>query len=693
MVLLDAERCRTRGHDQPVAHSAQRSVSCSGTPFTTFQGRNQKSGAPSLEDTHPLHGTFGPADEYERACFPTASMGVRSLAMRRAGDAPERLPGHLSTQDHGTPMLDRTDSYCERCGTLYAFRVNAPRTLSLKGARVLAKGLKNFVLTDGQSMNDAMALARHEDEHEDTTRMTEAFHRTFNFCMTCRQYACASCWNSRQGACLTCAPEQEVEPVAPQDHLIVRTPVGRHGSEWDLFPDLPDTVRPPAEDALTSPMAWPAQDLDVSAPGPANGEEDHRPGQSIEKLADQEAWNLWPIADEIAPEMTLTPEELQLVEARLGVEQPAPDAPAAKTPPPPPDRSEIPAAETSAPESALPDEPAATSEPAPPLPEEQSLHTVDRLATPSDAHPATPTPIPDMAGPKPGPRQYTAYEQPQAGARLLGAMAPSAEGETAAGRPEPPSRGRQAGVEPWPQATPWLERTIHPFDWSDAAASTTDLPPAASAEADYAARPEEALPAEADGLEIDTEELAPVRLSAPEPAAPEPAPTQPAVAPAAPSTIEPVPLHTKQQTLFELIPPTHDAAPGSVPQPPMWPPAGRDAVAARSSIGPSQANPDGAGPVEPIPPSQAPEEPAPWPPLGASWPPQEAPGAPWPPPETPSIPAALAAREAAAPVFAEMWAQSSQEVLSRGTVRVCHHCALPVSTQARFCRRCGTKQA
>ena len=43
-------------------------------------------------------------------------------------------------------------------------------------------------------------------------------------------------------------------------------------------------------------------------------------------------------------------------------------------------------------------------------------------------------------------------------------------------------------------------------------------------------------------------------------------------------------------------------------------------------------------------------------------------------------------------MMAEMWAQSAQEVLNRGSVRVCHHCALPVSTKARFCRRCGTQQ-
>ena len=44
------------------------------------------------------------------------------------------------------------------------------------------------------------------------------------------------------------------------------------------------------------------------------------------------------------------------------------------------------------------------------------------------------------------------------------------------------------------------------------------------------------------------------------------------------------------------------------------------------------------------------------------------------------------------PLVAALWAESAQQVLDRGTVRVCHNCALPVSTQARFCRRCGTRQ-
>jgi ribosomal protein L40E len=83
----------------------------------------------------------------------------------------------------------------------------------------------------------------------------------------------------------------------------------------------------------------------------------------------------------------------------------------------------------------------------------------------------------------------------------------------------------------------------------------------------------------------------------------------------------------------------------------------------------------------------------PWPPLGASWPAREKPGAPWPAPDAADVPAVVAAGQAPAQTMAEMWAQSAQEVLNRGSVRVCHHCALPVSTKARFCRRCGTQQA
>jgi hypothetical protein len=85
--------------------------------------------------------------------------------------------------------------------------------------------------------------------------------------------------------------------------------------------------------------------------------------------------------------------------------------------------------------------------------------------------------------------------------------------------------------------------------------------------------------------------------------------------------------------------------------------------------------------------------PAAWPPIGASWPVPETPRAPWPGPQPAPLPAAIvAAQQAAQRAGPAIWAASSQEVISHGNVRACHHCALPVSTHARFCRRCGTQQ-
>jgi ribosomal protein L40E len=96
-----------------------------------------------------------------------------------------------------------------------------------------------------------------------------------------------------------------------------------------------------------------------------------------------------------------------------------------------------------------------------------------------------------------------------------------------------------------------------------------------------------------------------------------------------------------------------------------------------------------AADTAPVGPSTSPVS---WPPFGASWSAPNAHRGTWPGPAAP-LPAVVAARQAQPQFAVEMWAQSSQEVMNRGTVRVCHSCALPVSTQARFCRRCGTHQA
>src|SRR5215208_4485856 len=92
-----------------------------------------------------------------------------------------------------------TESFCERCG----------RRKPLSKIGTLGRGLKHFVADSGTSLDEALAVARSEQEQRSTQTALEAFHRTFNFCLSCRQYTCADCWNAVEGRCLTCAPTAE----------------------------------------------------------------------------------------------------------------------------------------------------------------------------------------------------------------------------------------------------------------------------------------------------------------------------------------------------------------------------------------------------------------------------------------------------------------------------------------------------
>jgi ribosomal protein L40E len=590
-------------------------------------------------------------------------------------------------------MPDLTNSYCERCGARYVFAPAAPKGLSLKGARLIAKGLKNFVLTDGQSMSDAMALARHDDEHQDSSRMTEAFHKTFNFCMTCRQYACDQCWNERTGACLSCTPESDADGALFDEIIAAREPASAAGVDndvdWSTFAEglaagaaEPATQPEPfgAPIRLEDPKpaaapAWPVSDLPDAVPDAPIGAAAKGPRRATRKAVDPVAASLWPLADEIAPEMTLTPEELELVESRLGqVEVLADAAPARDTeaePEPEPEWLTAAPAPWLTVHGSQPKPPAVPA--APPRP---------AALPPARA----PMPVPEvqpqrlismpMAGlpplaPPPAPPQAQGHT-PVVG-RLLGRHAPQAA-ESASEPPRGPSpRPVEPAAEPWPRATRWGERpavTQRPIEDTDApapvVAAAQPAPPPAEA-----ARPVEAVapvrPVRAPSP-VDARTAAAVRLSAVTATTSEPGP-------AAADAVD-----------IESLWSADEATPGSSPDTvearrrksaPLQE-RGRDAAAAGASELVEQAEP-------------AAEAPAPWPPLGASWPAQAAPGTPWPGPNAAPINAIVAAQQAE-PTLEEMWAQSAQEVLNRGSVRVCQRCALPVSTQARFCRRCGTKQ-
>src|SRR5512140_1177225 len=106
-----------------------------------------------------------------------------------------------------------TESFCERCGTRYTFETTQRRSSSLGRLGTIGRGLKHFMVMTDSSLDEAMAVARSEAEAKVTMAQLEVFHRTFNFCLQCRQYTCAECWNAVEGRCLTCAPMPVEEPA------------------------------------------------------------------------------------------------------------------------------------------------------------------------------------------------------------------------------------------------------------------------------------------------------------------------------------------------------------------------------------------------------------------------------------------------------------------------------------------------
>ena len=153
-----------------------------------------------------------------------------------------------------------TESFCERCGTRYTFESSASRAKPLRGLKTLGKGLRNFVLSDDSSMDEAMAAARSEAERDVTSRQLDAFHSTFNFCMSCRQYTCANCWNETEGQCLSCSPLVGHEAM-PAPFPAVDMTAQAIGAPVNGTPEAP---------AFEAPTAWPVLDLEAEAEEPAS---------------------------------------------------------------------------------------------------------------------------------------------------------------------------------------------------------------------------------------------------------------------------------------------------------------------------------------------------------------------------------------------------------------------------------------
>jgi hypothetical protein len=150
-----------------------------------------------------------------------------------------------------------TESFCERCGTRYTFESAVPRTARLKSIKVLGRGLKNFVMSDDTSIDEAMAAARSETDRDVTSQQLDAFHKTFSFCMSCRQYTCHNCWNEVEGKCLTCAPHL--------GHEILQAPFPAISASTGLVPPATGTNGHATLDVPQTDDGWPAMDFGSAA--------------------------------------------------------------------------------------------------------------------------------------------------------------------------------------------------------------------------------------------------------------------------------------------------------------------------------------------------------------------------------------------------------------------------------------------
>jgi hypothetical protein len=577
-----------------------------------------------------------------------------------------------------------TESFCERCGTRYTFQSAAPKVGRLAKMKVLSRGFKNYVLSDESSFDEALADARSVDDRETSVEQLDAFHKTFNFCMSCRQYTCQNCWNDREGRCLSCAPSLTVgilpsslpglNPVAGMSSLVGNGHVHAEGNGH-------------LDGAAADATAWPDTDLGIAADeisfsGTAEIEE--MPVSRLEALFGREAAARIeagaPKVEESETEITSVPEMIGLEKSDKKQRDPAtrePELVGMEA-----EEAQEPEAETLM--TMVADEPDV----------EDAIATADAeievqpepllaIATPADETDepdaemgATPAPAPEPVPPVHAVDPETDELAAAAAAQTHGLL--------------DKFRARPELAPPTPIAsTPVLPTIEMPAPW-----------PAPSP----AATPQSQLPYAAIGQQADPTTPQPFGVIG-RPQAPSPQPYGAQVAmPYAASAGLPYAAPDGP------IQPYPAPAPHHVTTPAMYPPF-------QSGYAAPQPQPQAQYTAPPAPPSFAtppaypalqPQYPAPAPPPAPSWrmvAPESpylapAPGGPahsapvpaagaepqW--PTTPSWPAPLA-RGAEA-----VWAESTRDLLSRpeAGVSACFNCGLPLSATARFCRRCGTSQ-
>jgi ribosomal protein L40E len=164
-----------------------------------------------------------------------------------------------------------TESFCERCGTRYTFEAAEPKGKRLGKLKTFSKGFVNFVSNDETSLDEAFAEARSDEQRELTNQQLDAFHQTFQFCMSCRQYTCANCWNESESRCLSCAPHlgtdileapfPGLDPLARIGFGAPPAVAGATNGYANGHPDeLAGLLGAPAPSSTASADAWPTAD-------------------------------------------------------------------------------------------------------------------------------------------------------------------------------------------------------------------------------------------------------------------------------------------------------------------------------------------------------------------------------------------------------------------------------------------------
>ena len=603
-------------------------------------------------------------------------------------------------------------SFCERCGARFTQAVAVDKPAPAGG--MLGRFRRRASEPEDMPL-DSAALP-----------ISEAFRDTFRFCLGCRRYNCQACWNEQEGHCLSCRPAGGSSGVATAD---AEDP----GPAWAARPG--DGPRVAAETG-----AWPTDDLvrDGSDATPAGRSPVAAGGSPATTDLTVSGWAA-PRPDPPAEHPAVDP----LTASRVRGDVPPADVPAGWSPASAP---ELPWTPTPEPDPwrgvVFSAGDVARVEPGPPMPPTPSEPAM--AAAPDDGVSVLASLIDNEAH-----VDASGWVRASGAVMGLGGPAPAVEPDDLAPPHEEPAAPEVSTLDQLPQTDAWLDAARRALDdlapeadVSEAAPIQAPDVPDGIADAALPTVPDRIADAAPSGFPEGVIDTATPMVAAPSadadassadgdaPTADADAPTSteipvsseisPAMLPGQPPRPEPPPERsTADLTPAVVVEPGVAAEPTPAEPPPPPPPAAPPLVVA--PVAPSrqpvpQAPSPGlavwATPVDPGPFAQPYQAPVPQsvvlmpdvpsaPPSEPRHPPGPPPSLPTPPPPPlrpglvpPGAPSAplgtppLPAQTAPAGVPPAPAPPSRQAAASRA----CPSCNLPLSTKARFCRRCGAPQ-